>query len=115
MELEVTQNNDNPLLHRKELQMVITHAEKATPKRKEVIKSLSEQMKAKKELIIIDHLKNSYGKSETHGYAKIYSTLDALKKIETKPSIARHKIKDEPKKIEEDKKEEPEAKEENNE
>ena len=26
------------------------------------------------------------------GYAKIYSSVDALKKIETKPSIARHKV-----------------------
>ena len=95
MELEITQNNDNPLLHRKELQVVIKHDEKATPKRKEVIRGLSEELKAKKDLIIIDHLKNKYGKSETHGYAKVYSNVDALKRIETKPSIARHNIKDE--------------------
>ena len=95
MELEITQNNDNPLLHRKELQVVIKHDEKATPKRKEVIRGLSEELKAKKDLIIIDHLKNKYGKSETHGYAKVYSNTDALKRIETKPSIARHNIKDE--------------------
>ena len=95
MELEITQNNDNPLLHRKELQVVIKHDEKATPKRKEVIKGLSEELKAKKDLVIIDHLKNKYGKSETHGYAKVYSNIDALKRIETKPSIARHNVKDE--------------------
>ena len=53
MELEITQNNDNPLLHRKELQVVIKHNEKATPKRKEVIRGLSEELKAKKDLIII--------------------------------------------------------------
>ena len=95
MELEITQNSDNPLLHRKELQVVIKHDEKATPKRKEVIRGLSEELKAKKDLIIIDHLKNKYGKSETHGYAKVYSNIDALKRIETKPSIARHNVKDE--------------------
>tara|TARA_B100000676_G_scaffold123221_1_gene122789 strand:+ start:461 stop:820 length:360 start_codon:yes stop_codon:yes gene_type:complete len=110
MELEITQNNDNPLLHRKELQVVIKHDEKATPKRKEVIRGLSEELKAKKDLIIIDHLKNKYGKSETHGYAKVYSNVDALKRIETKPSIARHNIKDEaPKTNKEEKVEETEA------
>ncbi|MFL2941640.1 MAG: 30S ribosomal protein S24e [Candidatus Poseidoniales archaeon] len=107
MELEITQNNDNPLLHRKELQVVIKHDEKATPKRKEVIKGLSEELKAKKDLVIIDHLKNKYGKSETHGYAKVYSNIDALKRIETKPSIARHNVKDEaPKAKKEEKTEE---------
>ena len=109
MELEITQNNDNPLLHRKELQVVIKHEEKATPKRKEVIRGISEELKAKKDLIIIDHLKNKYGKSETHGYAKVYSNTDALKRIETKPSIARHNIKDEaPKPAKEEKTEESE-------
>ena len=109
MELEITQNNDNPLLHRKELQVVVKHDEKATPKRKEVIRGLSEELKAKKDLIIIDHLKNKYGKSETHGYAKVYSNIDALKRIETKPSIARHNVKDEaPKAKKEEKTEEAE-------
>lgn len=95
MELEITENNKNPLLHRQELQMVIKHDTNATPRREKVIKSLSETLKAKKTLIIIDKLNTKYGKSETHGYAKIYSSSEALNKIETKPSIARHNFKEE--------------------
>ena len=91
MELEIAEKNDNPLLHRQEVQIVIRHENKGTPKRKEVIQSLSEQLKAKKELIVIDHLKNKYGKTETQGYAKIYANVEALNRIETKPSIARQK------------------------
>ena len=99
MELEITENNDNPLLNRQEVQIVIKHESDATPKRNQVIKSLSEKLKAKKDLIIIDHLKNKYGKTETQGYAKIYTNKDSLNLIETKPSIARHtNISDEPKK-----------------
>ena len=90
MELEITENNDNPLLNRQEVQIVIKHESDATPKRNQVIKNLSEKLKAKKELIIIDHLKNKYGKTETQGYAKIYTNKDSLNLIETKPSIARH-------------------------
>jgi small subunit ribosomal protein S24e len=90
MELEIKENNDNPLLHRKEIKLVINHENDSTPKRNQVIRDLSEQLKAKKELIIIDHLKNKYGKTETQGYAKVYSNIEALKIIETKPSMARH-------------------------
>ena len=91
MELEIAEKNDNPLLHRQEIQIVIRHENKGTPKRKEVIQNLSEQLKAKKDLIVIDHLKNKYGKTETQGYAKIYANAEALNRIETKPSIARQK------------------------
>jgi len=91
MELEIAEKNDQPLLHRQEVQIVIRHENKGTPKRKEVIQNLSEQLKAKKDLIVIDHLKNKYGKTETQGYAKIYANIEALNRIETKPSIARQK------------------------
>ena len=91
MELEITENNSNPLLDRQEIQIVIKHDSDATPKRNQVIKSLSDQLKAKKELIIIDHLKNKYGKTETQGYPKVYANKDAMNLIETKPSLDRHK------------------------
>ncbi|MEE3242304.1 MAG: 30S ribosomal protein S24e [Candidatus Thermoplasmatota archaeon] len=91
MELEIEEKNDNPILQRQEIQIVIKHENKSTPKRNDVIQSLVKELKAKKDLIIIDHLKNKYGKAETRGYAKIYSNIDALNRIETKPSIARQK------------------------
>jgi len=91
MELEITEQNDNPLLNRQEVKVVIKHSEDSTPRRNQVIKGLSEQLKAKRELVIIDHLKNAYGKTETHGYAKVYSDKESLTRIETKPSIDRHK------------------------
>ena len=107
MELEIAEKNDNPLLHRQEVRIVIRHENKGTPRRKEVIQSLSEQLKAKKDLIIIDHLKNKYGKTETRGYAKIYANVEALNRIETKPSIARQKPSEKkPPKAEKTKKEE---------
>ena len=65
MELEIAEKNDNPLLHRQEVQIVIRHENKGTPQRKEVIQNLSDKLKAKKDLIIIDHLKNKYGKMYT--------------------------------------------------
>ena len=112
MELEIADKNDNPLLHWQEVRIVIRHENKGTPRRKEVIQSLSEQLKAKKDLIVIDHLKNKYGKTETRGYAKIYANVEALNRIETKPSIARQKPSEKkPPKAEKTKKEEKDQKE----
>ena len=91
MELEITENNSNPLLSRQEIQIVIKHESDATPKRNQVIKNLSEQLKAKRELIIIDHLKNKYGRTETSGYAKVYTNKESMNLVETKPSLDRHK------------------------
>ena len=59
MELEIAEKNDNPLLHRQEVQIVIRHENESTPRRSEVIQNLSDKMNAKKDLIIIDHL-NEY-------------------------------------------------------
>ena len=112
MELEIAEMNDNPLLHRQEVQIVIRHENKGTPRRKEVIQSLSEQLKAKKDLIVIDHLKNMYGKTETRGYAKIYANVEVLNRIETKPSIDRQKPSEKkPQKAEKTKKKEKDKKE----
>ena len=91
MELEIAEKSDNPLLHRQEVQIVIRHENESTPRRSEVIQNLSDKMNAKKDLIIIDHLKNKYGKMESQGYAKIYKNIEALNRIETKPSIDRQK------------------------
>ena len=59
MELEITEQNDNPLLNRQEIKVVIKHDESSTPRRNQVIKSISEQLKSKKELVIIDNIKNA--------------------------------------------------------
>ena len=91
MELQIIEQNDTPLQNRLEIKVVIKHSESSTPRRNQVIKNISEQLKTNRELVIIDHLKNAYGKTETHGYAKIYSDKESLSKIETKPSLERHK------------------------
>ena len=90
MELQIIQNTDNSLLGRQELQLRIAHDSAATPKRTEVRKEVAKQMKAKAELVIIDHLRNRYGRSETTGYAKVYADMPTLKATETRPILARH-------------------------
>ncbi len=90
MELQIVKNTDNKLVGRQELELQIIHTSSATPKRMEVRKEVAKQMKAKAELVIIDHLKNRYGRAETIGYAKVYADLPSLKATETRPILARH-------------------------
>ena len=78
MELEITENNDNPLLNRQEVQIVIKHESDATPKRNQVIKNLSEKLKAKKELIIIDHLKNNGQKSRNNSQNRVILNKEVI-------------------------------------
>ena len=78
MEMEIAEKNDNPLLHRQEVQIVIRHENMGTPKRKEVIQNLSEQLKAKKDLIVIDHLKNKYGKTKEDALTQLEKTKSKL-------------------------------------
>ena len=90
MELQIVKNTDNRLVGRQELELQIMHTASATPKRMEVRKEVAKQMKAKTELVIIDHLKNRYGRHETIGYAKVYADMGSLTATETHPILARH-------------------------
>jgi small subunit ribosomal protein S24e len=90
MELQIVKNIDNKLVGRQELELQIIHTASATPKRMEVRKEVAKQMKAKTELVIIDHLKNRYGRQETIGYAKVYADMGSLTATETQPILARH-------------------------
>ena len=90
MELQIVKNIDNKLVGRQELELQIIHTASATPKRMEVRKEVAKQMKAKTELVIIDHLKNRYGRQETIGYAKVYADMGSLTATETHPILARH-------------------------
>ena len=90
MELQIVKNTDNKLVGRQELELQIIHTASATPKRMEVRKEVAKQMKAKTELVIIDHLKNRYGRQETIGYAKVYADMGSLTATETRPILARH-------------------------
>ena len=90
MELQIVKNTDNKLVGRQELELQIIHTASATPKRMEVRKEVAKQMRAKTELVIIDHLKNRYGRQETIGYAKVYADMGSLTATETHPILARH-------------------------
>ena len=79
MELEITEQNENPLLNRQEIKVVIKHNESSTPRRNQVIKNISEQLKTNRELVIIDHL-NGYTTKYAHNNRNLVKKGDLIRK-----------------------------------
>ena len=82
MKMEIKEQKDNVLQERTEVCFVIDHAREATPGRNAVAEELAKQFNTKRELVIVDDLNSMYGVGKTKGYAKIYKSVDDVKKYE---------------------------------
>jgi len=105
MEIEIQSKNDNVLLGRTEVRFVIHHEGEGTAKRDLIRTELAEKLNAKKEAIMIDFMRSSFGERKTVGYAKIYGSVEAAKAGEADPILRRNGLgsKKKPKKKEETK------------
>jgi small subunit ribosomal protein S24e len=116
MEIEIQSKTDNLLLGRTEVHFVILHEGEGTPKRDLVKSELAEKLNAKKETIMIDFMRSSFGARKTVGYAKIYKSIEDAKIGEADPILKRNglgtkkKPKKEVKKEGDEKKETPKEK-----
>jgi ribosomal protein S24E len=85
MELEIVSKKDNPLLDRTELEVLAHHTGQPTPTRNEVREHVAAAMKAKKDVVLVDHMQSTFGKGLTRGYVKVYKTKEAAMAIEREP------------------------------
>jgi small subunit ribosomal protein S24e len=105
MEVEIQSKNDNVLLKRMEVQFLVRHENEGTPKRELIRNELAEKLAAKKENVVIDHMRSAFGTRTTLGYAKIYNSPADAKAAEADPILKRNGMgtKKKPKKKEEKK------------
>ena len=96
MDIKVTEEKNNPLLQRREVHFTVSH-NLGTPARQEIKEKLAAYLNSKPELVIIEYMKPEFGKRETRGYAKIYESMDRLKRVETGHIIQRNEKKPEKK------------------
>ena len=89
MEIKVTDEKDNPLLERKELDIQVVY-EGATPKREEIKNALIAMLNSNKELLILDSLKVKFGAQELTAEARIYKKKEKVLEVEPKYIIARN-------------------------
>jgi len=111
MEIEIQSKTDNPLLGRTEVRFVILHEGEGTPKRELVRTELAEKLNAKKETIMVDFMRSSFGTRKTVGYAKIYKSVEEAKASEADFITARNGLGTKKKRKKEAKKEGEEGKE----
>lgn len=89
MNLEIIQERNNPLLSRKELDLLIVY-ESSTPKRDEVRKAIAEKYGVEVERVIIEKMVSLFGARKARAHVHIYDTVEDAKKYERKHILRRH-------------------------
>jgi len=62
---------------------------------------VAKQLEAKKDLVVVENMTSIFGKSEMHGFAKIYKKADRLQDIEREHLLKRNSLFKDKKKKEE--------------
>lgn len=92
MEIEIIEKRENPLLNRVEVKFRVKHEGEKTPERDLVKSDLADMLKTDKNLVIIDRIRPSFGVAMSFGYAKIYNSLEDVKKVEPEYILKRNKF-----------------------
>jgi len=92
LKVEIVSKKENPLLERTEVSFSAEHAGKSTPTRDEVRSAIASALSVPKERVVIDNMDTEYGKGLSIGYAKVYSTQEAVMKLEKRHLLVRNKL-----------------------
>lgn len=91
MDIEILDQEENPLLHRTEVSFEIVH-EDATPSRLSVRDSLAAKLDKDSDEVVVQALDTKFGMRKTIGTAKVYETSDDAMDIEQEHMLERNKI-----------------------
>ena len=94
MDIVVVSKRDNLLLGRTDVKFRIVHTKEKTPDRDSVREKLAAILNEKKETVIIDSMKSQFGKPESLGYAKIYTTREKAMRVERDRTLVRNRLKE---------------------
>ena len=92
MQLEVIERTENPLLKRTEVAFKAIHKAEPTPTRDALRAFLAKELKATKDIVVIDSQASTFGRYETVGYAKVYKTKEEALAVERKHILVRNKL-----------------------
>jgi small subunit ribosomal protein S24e len=110
MKINITTQQYNPLLKRKEIVFEIRHEDiKGTPSRIEVRKALAENLKANVDLVYVRKMQTRTGTMQAKGEANIYDTIEQAKLVEPQHIIERNVPSEKKPKEEEKAEEKPKA------
>ena len=92
MEIQVLDRRENALLKRVEVTFKVVHKAEPTPTRDALRAELTKALKATKDVVIVDGAASTFGRSETHGYAKVYKTKEQALSVERKHVLIRNRL-----------------------
>jgi len=91
MDVEIIDEDENPMLHRTDVTFRITHDD-ATPERLSVRDSLAAKLNKDAGEVVVRNLDTKFGMRKTIGQAKVYETSDHAKDVEQDHMLERNKI-----------------------
>ncbi len=80
MDIEIIKTKENPLLERQEVEVLIKHDTKATPKRADLLVELASKLKTEQELLILETIKTEKGRAYSKGRVLIYEKKESVPK-----------------------------------
>ncbi|MFB6195825.1 MAG: 30S ribosomal protein S24e [Haloplanus sp.] len=91
MDIDIIEEDENPMLHRTDVRFRLTHDE-ATPSRLSVRDSLAAKLNKDSAEVVVHELDTKFGMRETIGYAKVYESADHARDVEQDHMLDRNKI-----------------------
>jgi small subunit ribosomal protein S24e len=91
MDIDIIEEDENPMLHRTDVRFEVTH-EEATPSRLSVRDSLAAMLNKDAEEVVVHELDTRFGMRTTIGYAKVYDSPDYAQDVEQDHMLERNKI-----------------------
>jgi len=91
MEIEIIDEDENPMLHRTDVRFELTH-EDATPSRLQVRDSLAATLDKDSDEVVVRKLDTKFGMRKTVGDAKVYDSPDDARDVEQDHMLSRNKI-----------------------
>ena len=91
MEIEILEEDENPMLHRTDVRFDLHHDE-ATPSRLQVRDSLAAKLDKDSDEVVVRTLDTKFGMRETVGDAKVYESPDDARDVEQEHMLERNKI-----------------------
>ena len=107
MELEIVAKRDNPLLKRTEVRFRVTHPSEPSPQRGALRDQLAKALHATRDIVVVDFSRSEFGRSASHGYAKVYKSKEDALRVERKHILVRNGLLEAEKKVEKPKEPKP--------
>ncbi|KAF9763342.1 30S ribosomal protein S24e [Nosema granulosis] len=88
-EIEVLSNRKNELLNRNELELAISHERSSVPTKKEIATQISKIFSTKGDSIVVYDITSKAGTHQSVGKVNVYSSVEAMKKVEKDYMVVR--------------------------